>query len=508
MTARAQNGVLSFGGFSLDPERGLLLRSGEIVHIRAKTFALLSYFSANPGRVLSKDELIDAIWPDVEVTEDSLTQTVRDLRRALGPEGEGLVRTVPRRGYVLEVAAPSRAAEAHGEPGRPRIVVLPFRTISPDPADAVLIDGLAEELTLGLGRYGQLFVVAPHTAFRFRPEEVAPQAAAAEIGAAYFVEGTARRAGPALTLGLSLCATDTGRALWGESFALDADTLGEVQSALPNRVVSRLDLDVQQQLGVLAAPSATRDLGAYGHLAAAVALLRSFGPGVNERGKAHLQEALALDPGFGLAHAYLGLAEIILGDYGAADTECLNLGLAHARRGVTLAPEEARCHAIAAIAHLYRKEFAAAEAMLRRALALNPHFADAMMILGEVLAQRGRPEEGQLWAERAIRLNPLHPEWYHHDFAMILRASGQYREAIAQLHCWPKESAARETRLAACYAALDEGEAAARHIRQARALSPGWDAVAEADSIEGFETLADTERFRAEVAKAVAFADG
>lgn len=508
MTASGENRVLDFGGFSLDLTRGVLLRSGEIVHIRAKTFALLRYLADNRGRVLSKDELIDAIWPDVAVTEDSLTQTVRDLRRTLGPGSQTPLRTVPRRGYMFEAAEQSGASAAPSETRGPRIVVLPFRTISPDPADAVLIDGLVEELTLGLGRYGQLSVIAQHSAFRFRPDDAVPSDAARSLGADYFVEGTARRAAPALTLGLSLCATDSGRALWGERFDLDSETLGEVQSALPNRVASRLDLDIHQRLGALSAASATRNLDAYGHFAAAVALLRSYGPGVNEKGRAHLEEALALDPDFGLAHAYLGLAEIILSDYGAANPDQLETALGHARRGVALAPEEARCHAMVAIAQIYRKEFAAAETTLRRALALNPHMADAMMILGEVLAQRGRADEGLAWAERAIRLNPLHPEWYHHDFAMILRAAGRYRDAIAQLHCWPKESAARETRLAACHAALDEAAAAARHIRRARELSPGWDAVAESGNVEGFENPDDAESFRAEVAQAVAFADG
>jgi len=91
------------GEFRLDLDRGTLTRGGVLAPIRAKAFGLLGHLARNVGRVLSKDELLDAVWPGVIVTEDSLTQAMRDLRRAIGDKRGEIVRTIPRRGYLLAI---------------------------------------------------------------------------------------------------------------------------------------------------------------------------------------------------------------------------------------------------------------------------------------------------------------------------------------------------------------------------------------------------------------------
>lgn len=92
-----------FAGFMLDLVAGRFFADGEEVQLRPKSFALLSYMARNAGRVVSKDELMSVLWPDVTVTEDSLTQCVRDVRRALGDDGAAMLRTLPRRGYMLDI---------------------------------------------------------------------------------------------------------------------------------------------------------------------------------------------------------------------------------------------------------------------------------------------------------------------------------------------------------------------------------------------------------------------
>lgn len=93
---------IRFAGFTLDLARGRLIGSKGDVPLRPKSFAFLSYMAQNVGRVVSKDELLSAVWPEVIVTEDSLTQCAHDVRRALGPAGSTLLRTVPRRGYLFD----------------------------------------------------------------------------------------------------------------------------------------------------------------------------------------------------------------------------------------------------------------------------------------------------------------------------------------------------------------------------------------------------------------------
>ena len=113
--AQQRSPQLRFDRFILDLDRGSLLLDGNEIALRPKTFAVLRYLSENCARLVSKDELFAAVWPNLAVTDDTLVQSIGELRRALGDDGPRLIRTVPRRGYrfdsdVSVVAAPGRSS--------------------------------------------------------------------------------------------------------------------------------------------------------------------------------------------------------------------------------------------------------------------------------------------------------------------------------------------------------------------------------------------------------------
>src|SRR5215216_2771697 len=97
-----QSKRLRFGRHVLDLDRGSLFHENKEVSLRPKTFAVLLYLIENTGRLVSKDELFTAVWPNVAVTDDALVQSVGELRRALGDDGPRLIKTIPRRGYRLD----------------------------------------------------------------------------------------------------------------------------------------------------------------------------------------------------------------------------------------------------------------------------------------------------------------------------------------------------------------------------------------------------------------------
>src|SRR5215469_5051884 len=101
---------LHFGRYVLDLTRGCLLLDGDEIALRPKTFAVLRFLSENAGRLVSKDELFTAVWPDVAVTDDALVQSIGELRRTLGEDGPRLIKTVPRRGYRFESSVTGLAA--------------------------------------------------------------------------------------------------------------------------------------------------------------------------------------------------------------------------------------------------------------------------------------------------------------------------------------------------------------------------------------------------------------
>src|SRR5215475_6124254 len=93
--------TLSFAEFTLDLDRSCLLRDGEEIKLRPKSYEMLKYLVENSGRLLTKTEISQAVWPDSFVTDDSLVQCVRDIRRALSDDPPQLVKTVARRGYIF-----------------------------------------------------------------------------------------------------------------------------------------------------------------------------------------------------------------------------------------------------------------------------------------------------------------------------------------------------------------------------------------------------------------------
>jgi adenylate cyclase len=93
---------LRFESFTLDLERLCLHGPSGQAELRRKSFEVLRYLVENPGRILTKEEVMNAVWPDVTVSDESLTQCIRDVRRALGDENKRIIRTVPRRGYLVD----------------------------------------------------------------------------------------------------------------------------------------------------------------------------------------------------------------------------------------------------------------------------------------------------------------------------------------------------------------------------------------------------------------------
>src|SRR5271170_5558323 len=147
--------MLRYANVVLDADRALLRDSNGVeVALRPKSLDLLLLLGRNPGRVMSRDELFDAVWPDVTVTEDSIAQCVRDIRRAIGdPEGR-VLRTIVKRGYCLDVVVQSEtstgAPGVRADQGRPSLVVLPFQCIPYDPDSEWFADGMVEEITTAL----------------------------------------------------------------------------------------------------------------------------------------------------------------------------------------------------------------------------------------------------------------------------------------------------------------------------------------------------------------------
>jgi tetratricopeptide (TPR) repeat protein len=223
----------------------------------------------------------------------------------------------------------------------------------------------------------------------------------------------------------------------------------------------------------------------------AIALLRGFGEGDNDKAHALLSEALKLDPTSGLAHSYLALATVIIGHYAFSQESELRTALNLAATGVSLAPEEPRSHRILGLVRLCCREHAAAEHHVARALELNPYDSDTIAQMGYLLVLRGRVDEGIAWMDRAVRLNPLHPDWYHFDRSMALYLAGDYAGAAERLQRIPRLGPWGLVRLGASQALAGDCSGAADTLVRLKALSPEFDPIGYASHGIAFERRQD-----------------
>jgi TolB-like protein/DNA-binding winged helix-turn-helix (wHTH) protein len=260
--------------YVLDLRRGCLLADEREVALRPKTFELLLYLASHPGRLVSKDELLAAVWPGVFVCDDSLVQCVTELRRALADRGQTLIKTLPRRGYrfdampVVEEArarppgsATARLAWAIGIlvlaaligvgiwwalSDRSRapplsIAVMPFVDLGAGAERGDLIESLAYDLTTDLSRLPDLLVIAYATARTFKGTDRDAREVGLELNVRYLLDGNLYRSGDQLRINVQLIDTASGASVWSNRFERRRDELPGWRDEVIGRIANALN---------------------------------------------------------------------------------------------------------------------------------------------------------------------------------------------------------------------------------------------------------------------------
>lgn len=487
----AQATVYQFGEFALDTHQGVVQRGGRSIDLRPKAYALLSYLAQNGGRVVPKAELMDAVWPDIYVTEDSLTQTIREIRKVLDDGDQALVRTIHRRGYMLA----GQPDEGASRDTQPIVAVLRFRNDSGDPDDESLVEGIADDIINGLARFGTVTVLARNSSFAFSSySEAGWAAAAAQVGAGYIVEGSVHRRGSNATIAVNLIDAAHSVQLWGDRYEAEDVSLFSVQEEIGVQIVSRLVAQLDEDGSHRVSVKPPSDLRSYELVARGRAGLRSYRLSDAIQAQTHFEQAVASDPNYGLAYGLLSLTRIVVGGLDRGAQDVYDDALELATRAISLSPEQAMGHRAMALAQLGRRHHDSAEAALIRALQINRYDADTLAQMGYLQTLRGRPADGLTWHTRALRLNPIHPFWYDHDRALALYQLAEYREAAQALEKSPTLPPWIRTRLAACYAQLGDEAAARRNALLIEVADPPFSPLAYVAGLP-FEYPADRDHF-------------
>jgi adenylate cyclase len=417
-----------FEEFAFDTDRRELHRGVSIVSVAPQVFDLLDYLIRNRERVVSKDDLINAVWSGRSVSDAALTTRLNAARGAIGDSGEEqrFIKTLPRKGFrfvgqvreAREAACPNPGdapKSASAFPDRPSIAVLPFANMSGDPEQEYFADGMVEEITTALSRFTWLFVIARNSSFTFKGKAVDIKEVGRRLGVRYVLQGAVRKASGKVRITGQLIEAATGAHIWADKFERDMTDIFALQDEVTLAVVSAIQPKLFQAEIALATRRRPEDLTAYDlFLRALQQAVRSTRESLAEALRL-VQRALELDPGFAAAAALAGEChtENVIRSYAIDPQFERKEAVRLMRLALSLDQHDPDTLATAAsISALLVGDCEAEIEMADRAVALNPNSYHTWNRRGWVYRIAGQPEEAIRSFERAMRMSPVDPQLY------------------------------------------------------------------------------------------------
>ncbi len=524
------------GDWAVEPALNQLSAGGKTVKLEPKTMSVLVYLADRPGQVVSREALLSAVWPGVLVGDDSLTQVVIKLRKALGdvPENPAYIQTISKGGYRLvapvvrsdEIAStPERldSESSHAERARrgariagagiaamllaaagawwirseratgvppglvpmasteadrasqPTVTIRPFEALGNDPQAILLAQGITADLVTDLSTVSGLSVI-----------DVAPTGGHAHgetptgaLPIRYLVSGSVQRIDKRLRLQVHLTDAETGKQLWSERYDRPLSDFFAIQDEVGPKILRMLPAKVSEAEMRRVAQRYTRNLEAYQYFQRGQSALLVRQRAENETAREMFQRAIALDATF--ARAYAGLALTYAADYrnqwtgdGAA---ALDRAFELARTAHQMNPDIRETYWVLAFVHVERRQHEQALQYLETAVRLYPSFADGYALMGGIYTYVGRPADTVPLLRTAMRLDPQAGYLY---FLLLGRAYlflGDLEQARVNLEralSRNPENLEANVYLAALLVMAGDKAAAAWKAEEIRALQPDF----------------------------------
>ena len=484
------NSVYEFGPFRLDPSQGLLVEGTRKVPLTPKAYQTLLALVENHGRIITKDELLQRVWPDAFVEEATLAQNVFTLRKQLCDDREGAIyiETVPRRGYrfVAEVrrvdtaptppvAEPLRSARhkilygivlgcvlagvlagwywtrlrstsrlsvTESRPKLRTLAVLPFRELSENAAEESWGIGMTDAIITRLTTLQNLAVRPTSSVLKYKKNPIDPTQAAEELGVESVLDGTYQRVGDTIRVSVQLIEQQHRATRWAERYDLRSKDLLNFEDEIAQKIVEGLRVEVSGRERDLLASVPTTSTQAYGLYLQGRAyknqyFIRSQHDSLT-RGEEALHQAVAADPSFADAYALLGLLYgLETANFPENAAGNLAQGEKAARRALELNPHSLEGLVALGLALTEAGRHEDAIPKLRQAVVLAPNSELAWDLLGYVYHYAGLDELAEKTYRRSLELDPTTPRIYWMHSRMLLyigkvqEAEREMRQALA-----------------------------------------------------------------------------
>jgi TolB-like protein/DNA-binding winged helix-turn-helix (wHTH) protein/Tfp pilus assembly protein PilF len=511
--------ILFFDKAQYDKPTGRIFsETGSEVHIRPQSARVLSLLAERTGLLVTREDIVNQVWADAVTTDDSLTQCIANIRRALG---KGAVETYPKKGYALKPTEPENAgvrSSAENFPGtkkqplrayylsaaaisivllglavfsltktpesqaidlpaistRNTIAVLPFTDLSNNAELDYFRNGLAEDLTTGLSKVPGLTVIAYASSVDFPNAESGFKSIATELGVRYLVRGTVRQNANRVRVTVSLVDPYDGFNLWAEKYDRPRHDSLYIQDEVASEIVTALSLEfnIENTLPPRVEPDA------YDMLLRGLDPMRSMTKDGNFKARDFFERALKLDPEYARANASIAITyarEPLLQGSPMSAGKTVTTGLEYAVKAIQLDPELPHAYLALGLLNLSVRKFDTALSATRHALKLDRNFSEGYALLAEVAMYGGNLSEALSAIQRARVLHPKHPATYYWLEANIHYLMGNYALAAqVRKETTPENFIHKDVLLtyAANEAQMGNIKAAKEIVRQLEALIP------------------------------------
>ena len=453
--------VFRFEDIEVREREFVLVKIGETVPVEPKAFRVLLFLLRNPGRLVTKDEILKAVWNDCAVSDNSLTRSIATLRRLLGDDTHEprYIATVPTVGYrflcrvdsseesVSTAASPDQTqlARATGNEEASKrdpssglefldsIAVFPFENAGNDPELDYLGDGITSSIINNLSQVHRLRVVPRTTVFRYKGKLSELVHACRGLRVRVVLTGRVSQRGDVLNINVELIDTAHESQLWGAHFNGNAEDIFRIQAEIAAQVTNKLKLELNDKEKEKLAKRPTASREAYHLLLKSLYWANKWTPDGIQKGVDYARQAIDADPVYAEAWTALAYLFVLIGFFGAApSTEIFPRAKAAAAKALHIDDGDVGAHAtLAYIRLVYDWDWQGSRDEVLRAIELGPNLANGYWVNSHWYLTQGLYAEAMREARVALELDPLSVQ-INYQVGAIHFFSRQYDHAIEQ----------------------------------------------------------------------------
>lgn len=456
--------LLTFRDYEIDTRLFTLRRDGQPRQVEPQVFNLLLHLARHRDRIVTREELLDALWAGKVVSESTLSSCIKAARQAIGDNGEeqSCIATIHRRGYRFVAAVEEREQPAPRDDGgaiawpaqlpaeaidlaprRASIAVMPFVDLSPVPlARGGTADALAHDVITRLAQLRSLFVIAQGTMFALHERSMGPQDAGRLLNVDYVVSGTVRRHDLHLVVTAELVETRSARIVWTDIFDRKLDDAFSVLDDIGSQIVAiaASEIEMAERNRAILRPPDSLDAWEAHHRG--LWHMYRFNQDDNERARHFFEMAVRLDPTFARAYAGLSFTHFQNAFQGWSPREpAISRAFETAGQSLIADDRNPAAHWAMGRALWLRGQHDRSVVELAQAIDLSPSFALGHYTLAFVQSQTGDPQAAIASSDYSRLLSPFDPLLFGMlgARAMALVRLGQFEEAAG----WAVKAAAR-----------------------------------------------------------------